>query len=127
MRALYLVAGLALVGVGFVGYAIPGMPSTLFLIFALFCFKKSSPRFEGWLLNHRLFGPTLRDWDEHRAIRPRTKFVAIVTMWAFVALSVLLVRNAWVASGIVALAAFGTWYIASRPSVRSAECRAQSG
>ena len=116
MRAIYLTVGLALVGVGFVGYAVPGLPSTVFLIMALFCFKKSSPRFERWLLGHRVFGPTLRDWDEHRTIRPRTKVAAIATMWLFVAVSVVLIRSAWVASGIVALALFGTWYIATRSS-----------
>ncbi|MEX2242863.1 MAG: YbaN family protein [Fimbriimonadaceae bacterium] len=118
VRKLFLLAGLACVGVGFVGYFVPVLPSTVFMIVALFCFKRSSPRFEGWLLQHRLFGPTLRDWDASGAIKPRTKLVAITMMWACIVLSSFVVRGLWVAL-VLALGAVGTWYIASRPSAAS--------
>ena len=116
VRALYAAIGLTLVGVGFVGVFVPGLPTTVFLVLALFCFKHSSPRFESWLLGHKRFGPTLRDWDENRSIKPRTKVVAIVTMWVFILVSVLIVQELWIGASIVALGAFGTWFIATRKS-----------
>lgn len=115
-NAAFTGIGLTLVGVGIVGVFVPGLPTTVFLVMALFCFKQGSPRFENWLLNHKQFGPTLRDWEENRSIKPRTKVVAIVTMWAFVLLSVFLIENKWIAALVLGLGVFGTWYIATRKS-----------
>ena len=74
-----MILGFVCVGLGYVGVILPGVPSTIFFICALWAFKRSSPRFESWLLSHRVFGPTLQDWDEYRAIKLRTKIVAIST------------------------------------------------
>ncbi len=116
-RALFLASGITLVGVGAVGVVVPGLPTTVFLVMALFCFKKSSPRLENWLLTHPRFGPTLRDWESDRSIKPRTKIVAIVTMWVFIGASVFMIRNLWALALILALGVFGTWYILTRKSV----------
>jgi uncharacterized membrane protein YbaN (DUF454 family) len=80
LRSLYFVAGLVLVGVGVVGYFVPVMPGTLFLILAAACFARSSQRLETWLLNHPRFGPSVVAWREHRAIPRRIKIIAIGAM-----------------------------------------------
>ena len=115
-RILFMIAGLVATGIGVVGVVTPGLPGTVFLVMALFCFKRSSPRLERWLLDHPRMGPTLRDWDEHRSIRPRTKAVAIVLMWLFIASTYFTKVNAWFVAGLFALGLVGTWYIVSRPS-----------
>lgn len=106
--------GLSLVGVGLVGVFVPGLPTTVFMILALFCFKKGSSRFESWLLNHGRFGPTLRDWERNRSIKARTKVVAIATMWAFIAVSAFFIDLLWVKTLVFVLGVFGTWYIVTR-------------
>ncbi len=116
-RTAYTVMGLALVGVGFVGVVLPGLPTTIFMILALFCFKKGSVKCENWLLNHKVFGPTLRDWEKNRAIKRRTKVVAVTTMWVFAGASMFLIGNVWATVGIGATCALVTWYILSRKSV----------
>lgn len=93
MRLPFLVLGFLFVGLGYVGVIVPGMPTTIFMILAVWAFKKSSPRFENWLLNHRVFGPTLRDWDEHKAITLRTKYIAIITMAAFATASLVIIKK----------------------------------
>lgn len=93
VRAPYLLLGMLCVALGYIGIVVPGMPSTVFFICAVWSFKRSSPRFEHWMLNHRVFGPTLRDWDEHRAISVRTKIVAIVTMSAFMSVSIFFIKS----------------------------------
>lgn len=77
IRGLYLVAGLALTGLGIAGFILPGIPGTIFLILALGCFKNCSPKMEAWLLNNRYLGPSLRDWEENRWMRKRIKIIAI--------------------------------------------------
>lgn len=86
-RPVYLALGLLFVIMGFIGVFVPVWPTTIFLIMAVWAFKRSSPPLEQWLLNHRVLGPTLRDWDETRSIRRRTKIVAISAIWVCLAIS----------------------------------------
>jgi uncharacterized membrane protein YbaN (DUF454 family) len=75
-RMAWLMLGLLLVCIGVVGIFVPLLPTTDFLILALPCFARSSPRLEAWLLNHPRFGAPLRAWREQRAIPRRGKFAA---------------------------------------------------
>jgi uncharacterized membrane protein YbaN (DUF454 family) len=115
-RVLYLVLGVACVGLGYVGVVVPGMPSTVFFICALWAFKRSSPRFENWLLNHRVFGPTLRDWEEYRSIRPRTKIFAIATMSVCVGISLCFIKRPVAQIIIAATCLLVAIYITTRKS-----------
>ncbi|MGP2493318.1 MULTISPECIES: DUF454 family protein [Phyllobacteriaceae] len=77
MRGLYLVLGLLLVALGFVGAFLPVLPTTPFLILAAACFARSSRRLETWLLDHRRFGPILRDWRRRGAIPRKAKLMSL--------------------------------------------------
>lgn len=76
MRYLYLGLGWFFVALGVIGAFLPVMPTTIFLIIAAWCFARSSPELEAWLLNHRVFGATLRNWRERGAISRRAKLMA---------------------------------------------------
>jgi uncharacterized membrane protein YbaN (DUF454 family) len=104
------------VGAGTIGIVVPGWPTTVFFILALWAFKRSSPRLETWLLNHRVIGSTLREWDEHRVVRPRTKVIAITTLWLMIAVSLLLLTSSWVKALLVVIAVCVTVYLATRKS-----------
>ena len=56
------------VGLGMLGTILPIMPTTVFLLVALWSFSKSSPYFHDWLYTHPRFGPTLKVWRDERAI-----------------------------------------------------------
>ena len=74
---IYLsVGGLSLL-LGIVGIFLPLLPATPFLLLSAFCFSQGHPGLHAWLLNHRLLGPPLVDWEKNRVIRPRSKFVAL--------------------------------------------------
>ncbi|PSH64256.1 DUF454 domain-containing protein [Phyllobacterium brassicacearum] len=75
-RTVYFVLGWVMVALGFVGVMLPIMPTTIFLILAAWCFGRSSPRFEKWLLEHPVFGPTLAQWRRHGAVPRRVKWIA---------------------------------------------------
>ena len=113
-RWLWTTAGLILTGIGIIGYILPVMPGTVFLILALFCFQNGSMKMHRWLLNNRLCGPTLRDWDENKWITKRVKIFAISFMWIFGAGSSIGSRDPWLMAASVALCSLGTWYVASR-------------
>lgn len=88
MRPLYLALGLLCVGVATVNLFIPGMPSTVFVLVALWCFKRSSPRLESWLLNESVFGPALRDWEGDRSMTRRNKILALTMLWLGIGASI---------------------------------------
>jgi hypothetical protein len=115
MRPVWVGLGLLAVGLGIVGLALPLLPTTPFMLLAAACFARSSPRLHDWLLGHRIFGPTIRDWRDYRAINPRAKRMAITAMAAAFGLSVLLGLG-WkvLAVQAVVLMVMGSW-IWTRP------------
>ncbi|MFK4872793.1 YbaN family protein [Novosphingobium sp. ZW T3_23] len=76
-RAAWMTLGLVLVGIGIVGIVVPLLPTVDFMLLALPCFARSSPRLEAWLLGHPRFGPPLRAWRHERAVPRHVKFMAI--------------------------------------------------
>lgn len=96
MRPIWFTAGLLSLVLGIAGIALPLLPTTPFLILAAFLFSRSSPRFEAWLVDHRTFGPAIRDWRDNRAISTRAKKAATVAIAAAFALSVVMALPGWV-------------------------------
>lgn len=80
MRLIYLGLGWLFVGLGVIGAFLPVMPTTPFLLLAVGCFARSSPKLEAWLMNHKTFGPPLRNWREKGAISRRAKIMAVSLM-----------------------------------------------
>ena len=64
------------------GVVLPLLPATPFVLLSAYCFARSSPRLHGWLLAHKLFGPLIRNWEQHRAISPRAKLLATLQLTA---------------------------------------------
>lgn len=77
---MYAVLGLVCTALGIVGMFVPGLPTTVFLIVALWAFSKSSARLQRWLWAHPRFGPGLRLWHLHRVIPPKGKIAAVSVM-----------------------------------------------
>jgi uncharacterized membrane protein YbaN (DUF454 family) len=79
-RPLLIAFGWLNVGLGMVGAILPVMPTTVFMLMALWAFSKSSPRFHRWLYTHPRFGPVLQDWQQERAIPGPAKALALTVM-----------------------------------------------
>ncbi|PJK00182.1 hypothetical protein CO615_05905 [Lysobacteraceae bacterium NML75-0749] len=73
MRWLWFTCGWLMLIMAGIGAVLPVMPSTIFLILAVACFARSSPRLEARLLNHPRYGASLRAWKYQRAISPAGK------------------------------------------------------
>ena len=80
MRYVFLCLGWFFVALGVIGAFLPVLPTTPFLLLAVACFARSSPKLEAWLMEHKTFGPPLKNWRERGAISRRAKIMAISLM-----------------------------------------------
>ena len=72
---------------GTIGIFLPLLPTTIFLIIAAFAFARSSERLHSWLLSNKVFGPLIKDWQDHGRIRRPAKVMALISMGVIVSLS----------------------------------------
>lgn len=110
VRWLLLVfAGLCLV-LAVIGVVLPGVPATVFLLMAAWAAARSSPRLHAWLLDHRLFGPMLRDWENGHCVSRRAKWSAAATMAVGAVVLVWTAYRPWIAAaGIGCMAVVLAW------------------
>jgi uncharacterized membrane protein YbaN (DUF454 family) len=114
-RIVWLAAGGLSMALGVVGLALPLLPTTPFVILAAWCFARSSPRLRAKLVNSRMFGPSLQDWQRERAIARRAKISASVLMSALILLSIAMGFSIWVVVLQLFAAAGVLLFIWSRP------------
>jgi len=88
MKVFWYTIGVLALILGGLGVVLPVLPTTPFVILAAFAFGKSSPRLRQWLLDTKLFGPMIKDWEAHGAIPSRVKLFACLMMAGVFFLSV---------------------------------------
>jgi uncharacterized membrane protein YbaN (DUF454 family) len=79
-KFLWKALGFVSLGMAYVGLITPGIPYSIFVVFAAYCFAKGSPKMHAWLYNHKLFGPFLTNWNTKRVFPTRMKFFMLAMM-----------------------------------------------
>lgn len=95
-RLPYLALGWLCLGLAVVGVVLPLLPTTPFLLVAAFFFARGSERTHRWLIEHPRFGPPIRDWNEHRAVSLKAKWLGTSSLLAVVAVSLWLEVEVWI-------------------------------
>ena len=111
VRAALVVAGSGFVVVGLAGIFLPVLPTTPFLLLAAACYARASRRFYNALLNNRLFGPAILEWQQHRSMVWRTKLTALALLLLTLAVSIVFfVENFWLRLALVVVGlVLGFW------------------
>jgi len=116
VKSLYFLLGCFFSGLGAIGAVVPGLPTTPFMLLALWAFSKSSQRLHDWLYAHPLFGPPLQQWRSHRVISAEAKLLAVATMVAsFIYLAFFTAVSIWVKVFIGLVMLYGAAFILSKP------------
>ena len=79
-KALWFTAGILFLGLAYIGPIVPGIPWSTPCLLAAWCFSKSSDRFHNYMLNHKLFGPFIRDWREGSVFPAKAKWFMFIGM-----------------------------------------------
>ena len=103
--------------IGFIGAFLPVLPTTPFMILALWGFSNGSKSVHNWLYNHPKYGPALRDWDQYRMIPVKAKIMALsmMTISALIMIFLLDVPNIGLICAL-GLMGIGAVYILTKPS-----------
>ena len=87
-KLFWNILGFLSLGMAYVGVVTPGIPYSIFVVFAAYCFSKGSERMHRWIYNHRLFGPFLTNWNTKRVFPQKMKYfmlfmmsTSLVIMW----------------------------------------------
>lgn len=117
MRVLLMLCGSVALALGVAGIFLPILPTTPFVLLAASCYAKGSPRFHAWLVGHRTFGPLILDWQTHRSIPLRIKWLAIASMVLSTSVSVyLLAGRPWLQASLVAVVVAAAFWLSRIPT-----------
>jgi uncharacterized membrane protein YbaN (DUF454 family) len=112
LRGAYIAVGMIFVGIGAIGVIVPGLPTTVFLIAAAWCFSRSSPRLERWLLDLPVLGQFVRGYRAGLGMPRSAKRSAYASIVVAVAIStIFLLDRPWVRAGLVIVGLIGIAYI----------------
>lgn len=74
------VLGFLSLGLAYIGVITPGLPYSIWVVFAAYCFSKGSERMHRWIYNHKIFGPFLTNWNERRVFPQKMRYLMLGMM-----------------------------------------------
>ncbi len=80
-KALFFVLGCLCLGMAYIGVALPGVPGIPFILLTAFFYVRSSDKMYRWVLEHRLFGRLIREFQQHKTVPLRFKIFVISQLW----------------------------------------------
>jgi uncharacterized protein len=119
-RWLLIGAGCVCVLLGGIGIVVPGLPTTVFFIVAAWCFTRSSPRLEAWVLGLPGIGPAVRSYRAGEGMPRRAKVTAIMMIVAFSSVAIALLDSLVMRTIVGAVAVIGVVVVArirTRPKI----------
>ena len=102
-----IIVGVLSVGLAIVGIFLPLVPTTPFLLLAAACFIRSSDSLYRRLINHKWFGPYIRNYREYKAITSRTKVVILLLLWGTLGYAAIAIVSALVVRVLLSLIGMG--------------------
>ncbi|MBX9893649.1 MAG: YbaN family protein [Nitrosomonas sp.] len=115
IRLLYLGAGFLALFLAVLGAILPVLPTTPFVLLAAACFARGSERFHRKLLENRIAGPIIREWQLYHSIPPRVKRWAYLLMAISFGSSILIVPELWQKVMLVVIGSVLAFYVKRIP------------
>ncbi|WP_255417277.1 YbaN family protein [Proteiniphilum sp. X52] len=91
IRLLYVIGGTVSLVLAILGIVVPGLPVTPLALLSAFLYAKSSPKLYHWLLNNKILGPKIKNYQRRKGITRRGKAGVLAFMSIMVLFSSFLV------------------------------------
>ncbi|HCA6951042.1 TPA: YbaN family protein [Staphylococcus aureus] len=101
MRLILIVIGLIFTALGIAGAVLPLLPTTPFLLVAVFCFARSSDRFYNWLINQKIYKEYVENFYLHRGYTLQQKIKILISLYIAIGFSIYMVDVLAVRIGLI--------------------------
>lgn len=108
-KIIYSILGCLGVALGAAGAVLPLLPAFPFLLFAAFCFGKSSERLNTWFTETRLYKNNLESFVQGKGMTQKTKLRIMITVTLFMSIGFIMMGR--VPAGQVVLAAVWLFHV----------------
>jgi len=116
-RIIYLCLGITTTILAVIGMVLPLLPTTPFLLLSAYFFSKSSKKLHNWLLEHKIFGPIISDWEKYGVIGVKAKVISTVLILSFFSYTLIFVNvEIWIKYIVAATGVGVLAFLLSRPS-----------
>ena len=88
LKILYQVGGSISIGLAMTGLFLPVLPTTPFVLLAIFLFGKSQPEKIQEIMQHPKLGPFIQDYLDPQGIPLKSKIKALLVLWLSILISV---------------------------------------
>lgn len=127
IRIIWLSGGLLLLGVAYVGVITPGIPWSTPIIGAVYCFARSNQRLHGWVVNHKMWGPYIANWQTHQVFPSKAKWMMIISMDVSLIVLWVTTHDIWLVVGLgLVMACVATWVCQFPSSLDQAKIKNQT-
>lgn len=86
-RILYIIGGTLSLALAILGIVLPGLPTTPFALLSAYLYAKSSEKLYNWLLNNKILGPRIKNYNKRNGVTRKGKIGIILFMWTMVCIS----------------------------------------
>lgn len=80
-KKLYFILGFTFFIIGLLGYYLPILPGTIFLIISAYFFMHSSQKFYNKIVNNPYYGRTIKLYIEDNIISVKSKVIILLSIW----------------------------------------------
>lgn len=80
-KNIFILIGSISLVLGIIGIMVPLLPTTPFLLLSAYLFSKSSERLHNFILNNKVFGQYIRDYQEKKGITLKNKISALLLLF----------------------------------------------
>lgn len=126
-RLILILIGVVATTLGTIGIFLPVLPTTPFLLLALWVFAKSSKRCENFIRTNRLFGKYIDDYSKGEGIPLRAKRASITMLWiTILTANFAFIPLHWVKAFLTMVAISVTVHILGNPTKENESCSTKS-
>lgn len=111
-KQLYIALGLLFTSLGMIGVFVPLLPTTPFLLLAIWFFVRSSKRYLKWMLRNRYLSPYIYGYMSNKGMPKSVKIRTLIILWGTIFVSAFLINhNIYISLLLIIIAIFVTVHI----------------